>query len=108
MENGKLYIVATPIGNMEDITLRALETLRTVDLILCEDTRVTKNLLNHYAIKTPTLSYHEYSDNLTSAFLWHNDSEDFSSRAYLHIKSNQPCAVFPARATLYLPYCRWE
>src|SRR3989338_528982 len=63
MENGKLYIVATPIGNMEDITLRALETLRTVDLILCEDTRVTKNLLNHYAIKTPTLSYHEYSDS---------------------------------------------
>lgn len=57
----KFYIVATPIGNLEDITLRALETLRAVDLILCEDTRVTKKLLDKYGISKPTLSYHSQS-----------------------------------------------
>ena len=57
----KFYIVATPIGNMGDITFRAIETLKNVDLILCEDTRVTKNLLNKYDIKKPTMSYHAHS-----------------------------------------------
>jgi 16S rRNA (cytidine1402-2'-O)-methyltransferase len=58
---GKLYIVATPIGNLKDMTLRALETLKGVDCILCEDTRVTINLLNHFEITTPTMSYHHHS-----------------------------------------------
>ncbi len=57
----KFYIVATPIGNMGDITLRAIETLKNVDLILCEDTRVTKKLLYKYDIKKPTMSYHAQS-----------------------------------------------
>lgn len=62
-EIGKLYIIATPIGNLGDITLRALETLRSVDFILCEDTRVTSNLLSHFEIKTPTISYHQHSED---------------------------------------------
>lgn len=57
----KLYIVATPIGNLEDMTLRALRILKEVDTILCEDTRVTKKLLDHYDITTPMLSYHAHS-----------------------------------------------
>jgi len=56
-----LYIVATPIGNLKDISFRALEVLKGVDLILCEDTRVTKRLLERYAIRTPLLSYHQHS-----------------------------------------------
>ena len=56
-----LFIVATPIGNLEDLSMRALRILKEVDFILCEDTRVTKKLLNHYDIKKPLLSYHQHS-----------------------------------------------
>ncbi|MFA6432660.1 MAG: 16S rRNA (cytidine(1402)-2'-O)-methyltransferase [Candidatus Paceibacterota bacterium] len=56
-----LSIVGTPIGNLEDITLRALKTLAAADVILCEDTRMTKRLLDRHSIKTPTLSYHAHS-----------------------------------------------
>jgi len=59
---GKLYLVATPIGNLEDISLRALRVLREVDFIAAEDTRRTGKLLAHYEIDTPLVSYHEYSD----------------------------------------------
>jgi len=58
---GKIYIVATPIGNLGDITFRAIEALKAADLILCEDTRVTKKLLDHYTIQKPLLSYHQRS-----------------------------------------------
>lgn len=58
---GKLYLCATPIGNLDDITLRVLETLKSVDLIAAEDTRHSIKLLNHFNIKTPMTSYHEYN-----------------------------------------------
>ena len=62
MEKGILYIVATPIGNLGDITLRALDVFKGVDFILCEDTRNSKNMLDRYEIKKPLISYHQHSD----------------------------------------------
>jgi 16S rRNA (cytidine1402-2'-O)-methyltransferase len=66
---GTLYLVGTPIGNLEDITLRALRTLKEVDLIACEDTRQTMKLLNHYGITKPTVSYHEHNELTRAAEL---------------------------------------
>ena len=64
-----LYLVATPIGNLEDITLRALRVLREADRIACEDTRQTQKLLNHFGIKTPTVSYHMHNEGPRAAEL---------------------------------------
>jgi 16S rRNA (cytidine1402-2'-O)-methyltransferase len=66
---GTLYLVATPIGNLADITHRALQVLKDVDLIACEDTRHTRKLLNHYGIDTKTISYHEHNEHQREAHL---------------------------------------
>ncbi len=66
---GTLYIVATPIGNLEDITLRALRLLKEADCIAAEDTRHTKKLLNHFDIRTPLVSYHEHNERMATPAL---------------------------------------
>lgn len=63
----KVYFVGTPIGNLGDITVRALETLREVDFIACEDTRHSKILLNHYEISKPTFSYHKFNEKTSAS-----------------------------------------
>jgi len=73
MRKFQLYIVPTPIGNIKDITLRAIDILNEVDIIACEDSRVTQKLLNHYDIKTKCISYHKYNEkervNLLADFI---------------------------------------
>jgi len=59
---GRLYLCATPLGNLDDITLRALEVLKQVDLVAAEDTRHTRKLLDHYGITTKTTSYHQHNE----------------------------------------------
>ena len=66
---GTLYIVSTPIGNLEDITQRALRIMREADLIACEDTRHTRKLLNHFGIDTKTISYHEHNERERAEYL---------------------------------------
>lgn len=64
-----LFLVGTPIGNLADITFRAVDTLKNVDMIACEDTRVTRKLCNHYEIETPLKSYHEHNKEQQTEYL---------------------------------------
>ena len=66
---GKLFIVGTPIGNLNDVTKRQLETLENVDIILCEDTRHSLKLLNFYKIKNKLISYHKFNEKEKSPYL---------------------------------------
>ena len=79
-----LYLVATPIGNLEDITLRALRVLKGVDLIACEDTRQTQKLLHHYGIATRTISYHEHNERERAEEL----AAEFERRARIAVVSD--------------------
>jgi 16S rRNA (cytidine1402-2'-O)-methyltransferase len=90
---GTLFVVATPIGNLEDITLRALRVLREVDLIACEDTRQTSKLLSNYNIQKPTTSYHEHNEiEKTSQLLRHLEAgEDVA----LVSDAGTPCVSDP-------------
>lgn len=69
MPNGTLYIVATPIGNLEDMTFRAVRVLKEADLIAAEDTRHTRKLLTHFGISTPLTAYHDHNESLKSPYL---------------------------------------
>ena len=70
LKKGKLYLVSTPIGNLADITHRAISILSMVDLIATEDTRQSAKLLNYYSIKTPTFSYHKFNEKEKLEFIY--------------------------------------
>jgi 16S rRNA (cytidine1402-2'-O)-methyltransferase len=78
VKDGVLYLVATPIGNLEDVTLRAIDVLQKVDLIAAEDTRRTRTLLSRHGVETPTTSYHEHNEKSKAARLLAKLREGFS------------------------------
>ncbi len=93
MDGAALYLVATPIGNLGDITVRALEVLKSVDLIAAEDTRRAKKLLSHYEISTPLTSYHSHNEHGKTAFLLEQLQE--GKRIAIVSDAGMPCVADP-------------
>ena len=91
---GTLYVVATPIGNLEDMTYRAVRILGEADLIACEDTRQTRKLLDHYGIQKPAISYHEHNETERAAELIERLN---ARRARLHWYRMPECRWSPIR-----------
>ena len=85
--NSGLYIVSTPIGNLKDITFRALDVLNHSNFILCEDTRISKKLLVHYNIKKKILSYHKFNEKTKCRFYRRFKSSNFN-RAKKYVKKS--------------------
>ena len=102
MNKGTLHICATPIGNLEDITLRVLRVLKEVDLIAAEDTRHTAKLLSHYEIRTPTTSYHENNRDAKGAYLI--EQLRAGKNIALVSDSGMPCISDPGRELVLAAY----
>ena len=96
MESGRLYICATPIGNMEDITLRVLRILREVDYIAAEDTKHTLKLLNHYGITKPLVSYHQHNQQKRANISLNCWNKETMSRWY----QIPECRAYPIQDTV--------
>lgn len=99
-DHAKLYLVATPIGNLGDITFRAIETLKMVDYIACEDTRVTLKLLNHFGIKKPLISYHEHNKMTAGTGILNKLQEGYS--VALVSDAGTPCISDPGHEIVRL------
>lgn len=97
---GVLYLLGTPIGNLEDITLRALRVLREVDLIACEDTRQTQKLLNHFELTTRTISYHEHNEMTRAPELVLQMEQ--GARVALVTDAGMPCISDPGYRLVHL------
>lgn len=100
--SGTLYIIGTPIGNLEDITLRQLRMLREVDFIAAEDTRVTRKLLSHYDIKTPLVSFHEHSGEAGAKKIAARISE--GENCGIVTDAGMPCISDPGEPLIKLCY----